>query len=181
MATHKAVQMQSAGAPLRLVDVETLSPGRDEVRLAVSACGICGTDRAFVSGGFPDMLWPLTLGPEIGRIIAELGEGIDDFAVGERVAVGWFGGHCNHCDHCRKGIFIHCANMKVPSWHYPGGYLRLGHFGVQFARAMGFETMHFAVVSGVRAWIEELPLSQAADGYAAMEQGRARYRTVLTM
>jgi D-arabinose 1-dehydrogenase-like Zn-dependent alcohol dehydrogenase len=43
------------------------------------------------------------------------------------------------------------------------------------------ETMHFALLSGVRAWIEELPLSQAADGYAALEQGRAHYRTVLTV
>jgi alcohol dehydrogenase len=43
------------------------------------------------------------------------------------------------------------------------------------------DTMHFAVLSGVRPWVEELPLAQAADGYAAMEQGRAHYRTVLTM
>ncbi len=43
------------------------------------------------------------------------------------------------------------------------------------------ETMHFAVLSGVRAWIEQLPLSHAADGYAAMEQGRSHYRAVLNM
>jgi D-arabinose 1-dehydrogenase-like Zn-dependent alcohol dehydrogenase len=43
------------------------------------------------------------------------------------------------------------------------------------------DTMQFAVLSGVRAWIEELPLSQAAEGYAALEQGRAHYRTVLTV
>jgi D-arabinose 1-dehydrogenase-like Zn-dependent alcohol dehydrogenase len=43
------------------------------------------------------------------------------------------------------------------------------------------DTMQFAVLSGVRAWIEELPLSQAAEGYQALEQGRAHYRTVLTM
>jgi len=43
------------------------------------------------------------------------------------------------------------------------------------------DTMHFALLSGVRAWIEELPLSQAAEGYATLEQGRAHYRTVLTM
>lgn len=41
--------------------------------------------------------------------------------------------------------------------------------------------MQFAVLSGVRAWIEQLPLAQAAEGYAAMEEGRAHYRTVLTM
>ncbi len=43
------------------------------------------------------------------------------------------------------------------------------------------ETMHFAVLSGVRALIEERPLSEAAEAYAAMEHGRARYRMVLTM
>src|SRR5215472_8781236 len=197
MPTHKAVQIQSAGAPLELADVETSPPGRDEVRIAVSACGVCGTDRHFANGGFPGMSWPLTLGHEIAGTIVELGEGVEEFAVGDRVAVGWFGGCCYHCDLCRKGIFIHCANGKVPSWQYPGGYAEsatvpvsalaripselsdaeaapmgcagvttynalrhtkalpgdrvavvgvggLGHLGVQFARAMGFETIAIA-------------------------------------
>lgn len=329
--------MQAPGGSLELAEVETKPPGRDEVRLTVTACGVCGTDRAFANAGFPNMSWPLTLGHEIAGTIAELGAGVQGFAVGDRVAVGWFGGNCNRCDPCRRGIFIHCANMLVPSWQYPGGYAQsvtvpanalaripselsdveaapmgcagvttynalrhtkalpgdrvailgvggLGHLGVQFARAMGFETiaiargsgkesdarklgahhyidstsgdvakalralggatvvlgtaansaamadtvggllpqgelitigvttdplpispvqlitpgvsivghpsgtskdvedtMRFAVLTGVRAWIEELPLSQAAEGYAAMEQGRAHYRTVLTM
>ncbi|CQD14412.1 adhA_2 [Mycobacterium lentiflavum] len=337
MPTHQAVQMRSPGGSLELAEVQTKPPGRDEVRLTVTACGVCGTDRAFANGGFPNMTWPLTLGHEIAGTIAELGEGVEGFAVGDRVAVGWFGGNCNRCDACRRGILIHCLNMKVPSWQYPGGYAQavtvpanalaripaalsdveaapmgcagvttynalrhtkalpgdrvailgvggLGHLGVQFSRAMGFETiaiargsakesdarklgahhyidstsgdvaealqalggatvvlatasnsaamadtvggllprgelitigvttdplpispvqlitsgvsivghpsgtskdvedtMHFAVLSGVRAWIEELPLAQAADGYAAIEQGRAHYRTVLTM
>jgi alcohol dehydrogenase len=43
------------------------------------------------------------------------------------------------------------------------------------------ETMHFAVLSGVRARIQERPLASAAEAYSAMEQGRARYRMVLTM
>ncbi|MBW0016959.1 MAG: alcohol dehydrogenase catalytic domain-containing protein [Mycobacterium sp.] len=337
MATHRAVQVRSAGAALELADVETRSPDRAEVRLKVNACGVCGTDVHFVNGGFPGMSWPLTPGHEIAGTIAELGAGVEEFAVGDRVAVGWFGGNCNHCDPCRKGIFIHCANGKVPSWQYPGGYAEsvtvpanalaripaelsdaeaapmgcagvttynalrhtkavpgdriailgvggLGHLGIQFSRAMGFETialnrgtakaedaqklgahhyidttdgdvahairalggavvvlgtagnskamadtiggllpqgelvtigvtpeplpispvqlitpglsvvghpsgtakdieetLHFAVLSGVRAWIEELPLAQAAEGYATLEQGRAHYRTVLIM
>ena len=337
MNSHKAVQVKSAGGSLELVEVDTTAPVRGEVRIDIGACGICGTDAHFVGGAFPGLSWPLTPGHEIAGKIAELGDGVEDFAVGDRVAVGWFGGNCNHCDPCRKGIFIHCANGKVPGWQYPGGYsesvtapatalaripselsdaeaapmgcagvttynaLRhtkalpgdrvailgvggLGHLGVQFARAMGFETiainrgtakkddalklgahhyidssngdvaealqvlggaavvlatagnsgamaatvgglqpqgelvtigvtadplpisplqlitpglsvighpsgtakdvedtMHFAVLSGVRAWIEELPLSQVAEGYAALEQGRAHYRTVLTV
>jgi D-arabinose 1-dehydrogenase-like Zn-dependent alcohol dehydrogenase len=43
------------------------------------------------------------------------------------------------------------------------------------------DTMQFAVLTGVRAWIEELPLSQAAEGYATLQQGRAHYRTILTI
>ncbi|EUA35653.1 alcohol dehydrogenase GroES-like domain protein [Mycobacterium xenopi 3993] len=107
---------------MELVDVDTISPGPSEVRLDVAACGICGTDRAFVHDGFPDITWPLTPGHEIAGTIAEVGADVDDFVVGDRVAVGWFGGNCGHCIPCRKGIFIHCENLKVPSWQYPGGY-----------------------------------------------------------
>ena len=337
MSTHQAVHVQSADAAFELVDVETTSPPRDHVRISVSACGICGTDRAFIGGGFPGISWPLTPGHEIAGTIAELGAGVDNYLVGDRVAVGWFGGHCNTCVPCRQGDFIHCENMQVPSWQYPGGYAEsvtvpanalaripdgltlaeaapmgcagvttyhalrqtkavagdrvavlgiggLGHLGVQFARAMGFETiaigrgpgkgedarelgahhyvdstagdvgqalgelggvsvvlatvgnaeamaatvggllprgelvaigvtadplpispmqliipglsitghpsgtardieetMHFAVQSGVRARIQEQPLARAAEAYAAMEQGKARYRMVLTV
>ena len=122
MSSHKAVQVKSAGAALELADVETRSPERGEVRISVGACGICGTDAHFVAGDFPGLSWPLTLGHEIAGKIAEIGSGVDEFAVGDRVAVGWFGGNCNHCKQCRKGLFIHCVNGKVPSWHYPGGY-----------------------------------------------------------
>ena len=337
MATHRAVHVKSAGEPLELVEVETTSAPPGHVRIDVNACGVCGTDHAFVAGAFPNLTWPITPGHEIAGTVAELGSGVEGFAVGDRVAVGWFGGNCNHCVPCRKGQFMQCVNLQVPSWSYPGGYAEsvtvpataiaripdalsfaeaapmgcagvttynalrhtgatggdrvavlglggLGHLGVQWARAMGFETiaiargagkaedakelgahhyidstaadvaealqalggaqvvlataansaamaatvgglapqgelviigatfdplpiapgdllfgnfsvighpsgtsadiedtMHFAVQSGVRARIEEMALAQAAEAYAAMDQGRARYRMVLTM
>lgn len=341
MPTHKAVLVESAGAALTFADIETTSPPRDHVRIEVAACGVCGTDQGLVAGGFPNMTWPITLGHEIAGTVAELGDGVRDgvdaFSVGDRVAVGWFGGNCNRCVPCRKGQFMQCVRMQVPSLHYPGGYAEsvtapvtalaripdglsfaeaapmgcagvttfnglrntraksgdlvavlgvggLGHLGVQFARAMGFETvaiargaekeadarelgahhyidsravdvaaalkdlggaavvlataansqamadtvgglgpqgelviigvtgdplpiapaqlisdglsvsghpsgtsrdveetMRFAVQSGVRARIEERPLAEATEAYAAMAEGRARYRMVLTM
>ncbi|MGV0742949.1 alcohol dehydrogenase catalytic domain-containing protein [Mycolicibacterium sp. XJ870] len=337
MPTHRAVHVQSSGGSLELADAETMSPERGHVRVAVAACGVCGTDRAIVNGGFPGITWPLTPGHEIAGTVAELGAGVDDFAVGDRVSIGWFGGHCGTCIPCRKGLFIHCEIGQIPSLHYPGGYAEsatvpanalaripdelsfaeaapmgcagvttynalrhtralpgdlvavlgvggLGHLGVQFASAMGFETvaiargsdkekdarafgarhyidstaedvsgslrklggaavvlatagnsqamadtigglaprgelvaigvatdplpispaqliqpalsisghpsgtardveetMHFAVLTGVRAQIEERPLADAANAYAAMEEGRARYRMVLTV
>jgi len=112
MPSHKAVQVKSAGARLELADVETTPPGRGEVRISVKACGICGTDAHFVAGDFPGLSWPITLGHEIAGTIAEIGAGVEEFAVGDRVAVGWFGGNCNHCAQCRKGQFIHCLTAK---------------------------------------------------------------------
>ena len=201
MTTHRAVQVASASQPLTLVDVETSSPPPGHVRIAVAAAGVCGTDHAFVNGGFPGLSWPVTPGHEIAGTIAELGDGVEDFAVGDRVEVGWFGGNCNRCVPCRKGYFMQCERMQVPGWQYPGGYAEsatvpwtalaripdglsfveaaplgcagvttfnglrstkakagdlvavlgvggLGHLGVQFARAMGFETVAIARGSG---------------------------------
>lgn len=336
MSTHKAVQVPSANEALTVVEVDTVSPPPGHVRLDVAACGVCGTDREFHAGHFPGLQWPLTLGHEIAGTVAEVGDAVEDFAVGDRVAVGWFGGNCNRCIPCRKGFFMQCERMQVPSWHYPGGYAEsvtvpwtalarvpeglsfveaapmgcagvttfnglrqtrakagdlvailgvggLGHLGVQWARAMGFETvaiargtgkadearelgahhyidstaqdvaaelqklggaavvlatannaeamaatvgglgpagelvavgvtaenlpispldiinsglsvvghpsgtardveetLHFALLTGVRAMVEERPLAQAAEAFEAMDAGRARYRMVLT-
>jgi alcohol dehydrogenase len=337
MSTHKAIHVESAGGQFSLANVETTSPPTDHVRISVAACGVCGTDQAFINGAFPNMAWPLTPGHEIAGTIAELGDGVEGFTVGQRVAVGWFGGNCNKCVPCRKGKFMQCEKGQVPSWQYPGGFAEsivvpatalaripdelsfaeaaplgcagvttfnalrksaaepgdlvavlgiggLGHLGVQWARAMSFETvaiargpekaadakelgahhyidskavevgaalqdlggatvvlataanaaaigqtvsglgpegqlivvgvsadpmpispqdliipgrsvighpsgtsrdveetMRFAVQCGVRPYIEEMPLGQAAEAYAAMMDGRARYRKVLTM
>lgn len=113
MPTHEAVHIASAGEPLTLTDVETTSPPRDHVGIAVAACGVCGTDHAFVNGAFPGLTWPLTPGHEIAGTIAEVGDGVEDFAVGDRVEVGWFGGNCNRCVPCRKGYFMQCERLQV--------------------------------------------------------------------
>src|SRR6185312_7240556 len=120
--THRAVHVTAPQSPLQLVDVETTPPPPDHVRIAVNASGVCGTDREFVHGRFPNLTWPVTPGHEIAGTIAELGERVESFTIGDRVSVGWFGGNCNHCAQCRKGWLIHCENGQVPGWHYPGGY-----------------------------------------------------------
>jgi alcohol dehydrogenase len=201
MSTHRAAQVSAANQPLTLVDVETTSPPPGHVRLDVAACGVCGTDHGFVSGVFPGLSWPVTPGHEIAGSVAELGDGVEDFAVGDRVAVGWFGGNCTRCVPCRQGYFMQCERLQVPSWHYPGGYAEsvttpatalaripdelsfveaaplgcagvttfnalrrtravagdlvavlgiggLGHLGVQWAKAMGFETVAIARGAG---------------------------------
>lgn len=220
MATHRAVHVPSAGAALTLTDVETTSPPRDHVRIAVVASGVCGTDHAFVNGGFPNLSWPVTPGHEVAGTIAEVGDGVEDFAVGDRVAVGWFGGNCNRCVPCRQGYIMQCERMQVPGWQYPGGYAEsvtapatalaripeglsfseaapmgcagvttfnglrntrakagdlvavlgvggLGHLGVQFARAMGFETVAIARGPGKQEDAKKLGAHHYVDSNAS--------------
>ncbi|TQS41962.1 alcohol dehydrogenase catalytic domain-containing protein [Cryptosporangium phraense] len=193
MSRIRSAQIDEPGGPFRLVERERPEPGPGQVRVTVEACGVCRTDSAFVDGVFP-VSFPLVTGHEIAGRIDAVGDGADGWEVGDRVAVGWFGGHCGVCDPCREGDFIHCARLQVPGWAYPGGYseavvvpataparipdaltaveaapmgcagvavfnaLRrssaragdlvavlglggLGHLGVQFARAMGFEVV----------------------------------------
>lgn len=121
MSTIRSAQIAEAGGAFGLVTGQTPEPGRGEVRLAVEAVGVCHTDHYFVNGGYP-VEWPAVFGHEIAGRIDALGEGVDGWTVGERVAVGWFGGNCGTCGSCRGGDFIHCAEVKVPGWHYAGGY-----------------------------------------------------------
>jgi alcohol dehydrogenase len=75
-----------------------------------------------VNGYLPGLQFPLTPGHEIAGRIDAVGEGVEDWPVGTRVAVGWFGGNCGHCTPCRRGDFVDCVNLQVPGLSYPGGY-----------------------------------------------------------
>jgi len=121
MTISRSVQVAQAGGPFTLVSAEPVEPARGQVRLAVDAVGICHTDKYFVNGGYP-VEWPAVFGHEIAGRIAALGEGVEGWSVGDRVAVGWFGGNCGVCEPCREGDFIHCVAILVPGWQYPGGY-----------------------------------------------------------
>ncbi|MEU9289979.1 alcohol dehydrogenase [Streptomyces sp. NPDC048275] len=199
MSTYRVAQVTAPNGTFELAEREVPQPGSGQVRIAVEACGVCHTDAAFVSGGLPGVSFPEVPGHEIAGHIEELGEGAQDrgWQVGDRVAVGWFGGSCGHCKPCREGDFIVCRNLKVPGWTYDGGFAEkvtapvdalaripdavsasdagpmacagvtvfnglrrssarpgdlvavlglggLGHLGVQYAVAMGFETVAIA-------------------------------------
>lgn len=118
----RSVQASQVNAPLRVVDVPQPSPGRGEVRIAVEACGICGSDVGMVHGAFGDGPFPLTPGHEIAGRIDMLGTGVEGWEPGDRVAVGWFGGNDGCCQACREGDAINCVNLQVPGLAYPGGY-----------------------------------------------------------
>ncbi len=335
-ATHRAMQVAEAGSDFALVDVETQAPRVNQVRVAVEACGVCHSDAMITAGVIPGSSFPITTGHEIAGRIDAVGDGVTGWEIGDRVAVGWYGGSCGHCDACREGDGVNCPETQIPGVAFAGGFadsvvvpavalaripdeltaveaaplacagvtvynaLRrssarpgdvvailglggLGHLGVQFAAAMGFntvaiargpekaelahrlgtaqyidsvaedvaealqalggakvvlstvtnsdamsatidglgrrgelvivgvdmdslqvspmqlvgggkrvsghpsgiavdtqDTMRFAVLSGVRAWTEEVPLEDADTAFEAMLSGKARFRMVLT-
>ncbi|MCX4641630.1 MULTISPECIES: alcohol dehydrogenase [unclassified Streptomyces] len=199
MSTYRVAQVNEPNGTFELAEREVAQPGSGQVRIAVEACGVCHSDALFVSAGLPGVSFPEVPGHEIAGRIEELGEGAQDrgWQVGDRVAVGWFGGSCGHCKSCREGDFIVCRNLKVPGWAYDGGFAEkviapvdalaripdavsasdagpmacagvtvfnglrrssarpgdliavlglggLGHLGVQYAIAMGFETVAIA-------------------------------------
>jgi alcohol dehydrogenase len=122
MSTFRSAQVTEPGGAFRIVEQELTEPGRGQVRVAVEACGICRTDAAFVDAAFPNVPFPLVTGHEIAGRIDAVGDDVEGWAPGQRVAVGWFGGHCGTCLSCREGDFIHCERIQVPGWAYPGGY-----------------------------------------------------------
>ena len=120
--TIRGVQVSQADGPLQVIDLPQPRPGSDHVRIAVQACGICHSDADMVHGLFGDQPFPLTPGHEIAGRIDALGEDVEDWEIGDRVAVGWFGGNDGICQACREGDAMDCVNLQVPGLAYPGGY-----------------------------------------------------------
>jgi propanol-preferring alcohol dehydrogenase len=334
--TFRAVEVTRPGV-LKLVRHTLPEPAPGQVRLRVEACGVCHSDSATVEGQFPGLSLPRAPGHEVVGRIDALGSGVQGWAIGQRVGVGFLGGSCGHCEFCRGGDLVNCRNQEWTGIHHDGGYAEvmiakasglvaipddlssaaatpllcaglttfsalrnsparpgdlvavfgiggLGHLGVQYARHMGFEvvaiargadkaelakklgahhyidsadsdpaaalqalggakvilitasggktvaatfkglrpggvsivlgvalepdevssmdlifgsrklegaltgdpatgdaTLRFSALSGVSAMIEAVPLDQAANAYAKMMAGKARFRMVLTM
>jgi alcohol dehydrogenase len=122
MTTFRAAQVTSPRGPLALVDRRLTDPAPGTVRVAVEACGICHSDSVLVDDILPGLRFPVTPGHEIAGRIDALGEGVLGWREGERVAIGWSGGHCGRCRGCRRGDFVHCEVGMVTGATFPGGY-----------------------------------------------------------
>ncbi|HEY2501025.1 MAG TPA: alcohol dehydrogenase catalytic domain-containing protein, partial [Mycobacterium sp.] len=122
MTTFRAAQVTSPRGQLALVDRTLTDPAPGTVRVAVEACGICHSDSIFVDGQWPGLQFPLTPGHEIAGRIDALGEGVQGWHEGERVAIGASGGYCEHCRSCRRGELVHCEVGMVTGATFPGGY-----------------------------------------------------------
>jgi D-arabinose 1-dehydrogenase-like Zn-dependent alcohol dehydrogenase len=222
-----------ANAPLRSEDRPLPQPGRGEVRIAVRACGVCHSDSFVTQGLWPGLKLPRVPGHEVTGVIDAVGDGVTRLAPGDRVGVGWHGGHDGSCPACLRGRFLNCEQGRVTGVTVDGGYAEamtipavavaplpagldfaeaapllcagvttfnalrnagarpgdlvavqglggLGHLGVQYARAMGFEVAAVARGADKAALARELGAHHYVDseredaGRALAKLGGAR-------
>ena len=118
----KVVQVPAAGADFQIVERQIPEPGAGHVRIKVQACGICHSDVLTKEGHWPGIQYPRVPGHEVAGVVDGLGAGVSGWRAGQRVGVGWHGGHDNTCPQCRRGDFRNCRNLKVAGISYDGGY-----------------------------------------------------------
>jgi len=122
IAAMKTAEILGPGADFQIAEREIPKPGAREVRIKVQACGICHSDALTKDGTWPGIRYPRVPGHEVAGIVDELGTGVSEWQPGQRVGVGWHGGHDGTCLACRRGDFRNCENLKIPGISYDGGY-----------------------------------------------------------
>jgi D-arabinose 1-dehydrogenase-like Zn-dependent alcohol dehydrogenase len=213
--------------PFVLEDRAIPEPKRGEVRIRVHACGVCHSDSFVAEGLWPGLQLPRVPGHEVAGIIDALGEATTRFRAGDRVGLGWHGGHDGTCDACLRGKFLHCRNARVTGIAYDGGYAEyviapeiavapipdgldfaeaapllcagvttfnalrnvgarsgdlvavqglggLGHLGVQYARAMGFE------VAAISRGTDKEEFARKLGAHHYVDSGRKDFAQTLT-
>jgi D-arabinose 1-dehydrogenase-like Zn-dependent alcohol dehydrogenase len=123
MPRMRAAEVKAPGAAFELVEREAGEPGAGQVRIRVQASGICHSDSLTKEGLWAGLEFPRVAGHEIAGLVDALGPGVAPWKVGDRVGVGWHGGHCGHCDACRRGSFVTCqVSPTIPGIHHDGGH-----------------------------------------------------------
>jgi D-arabinose 1-dehydrogenase-like Zn-dependent alcohol dehydrogenase len=122
VATMKVAQVLKPGTDFQIVERDIPNPQPGHVRIKVQACGVCHSDVLTKDGLWPGLQYPRVPGHEVAGVIDELGAGVSAWKKGQRVGVGWHGGHDNTCRECRRGDFRNCQNRKIAGISYDGGY-----------------------------------------------------------
>jgi alcohol dehydrogenase, propanol-preferring len=94
MPKMKAVQVSQPNGPFEVVSLDVRDPGASEIRIRVEACGVCHSDAVTKGGAYPGLTLPRVPGHEIAGRVDAVGASVRAWKPGDRVGVGWDGGHC---------------------------------------------------------------------------------------
>jgi len=118
----KTAQISKPGGDFELVERDIPEPAAGQVRVKVEACGICHSDALVKEGLWPGLQYPRVPGHEVAGRVDAVGDHVASWEKGDRVGVGWHGGHDFVCAQCRRGDFAMCTNRKVTGIDFDGGY-----------------------------------------------------------
>ena len=118
----RAMVLPAAGASLVLQEREDPTPGDGQIRVRVSACGVCRTDLHVVDGELPDIKYPIIPGHEIVGRVDLVGAGVTTHRIGDRVGIPWLGHTCGVCRFCREGMENLCDRPLFTGYTRDGGF-----------------------------------------------------------
>jgi propanol-preferring alcohol dehydrogenase len=118
----RAMVLTAPGAPLQLQERQDPAPGPGEVRVKISACGVCRTDLHVVDGELPGISYPIVPGHEVVGRVDVLGAGVSALRIGERVGVPWLGYTCGECSYCASGQENLCDRPLFTGYTRDGGF-----------------------------------------------------------
>ncbi len=132
-----AMVLNTAGGRLEWTESPDRAPGPGQIRVKVSACGVCRTDLHVLDGELPDQKLPIIPGHEIVGRIEALGDDVADLHLGERVGVPWLGHTCGVCPYCRGDRENLCDAPQFTGYTRDGGYATSVIADARFAFPLG--------------------------------------------
>ena len=133
----QAMVLKKLGAHLEWTDLADRQPGPGEIRVKVSACGVCRTDLHVVDGELPNPQVPIIPGHEIVGRIDVIGSAVEGLRVGERVGIPWLGHTCGVCPYCRGGQENLCDRPLFTGYTRDGGFATATIADARYAFPLG--------------------------------------------
>jgi len=132
LTSYRAAVVHEFATPLRVETVPAADLATGQVRVKVEATGLCHTDIHAAHGDWPvKPSPPFVPGHEGVGIVVELGPGVTEVALGDRVAMPWLGYACGTCDHCVSGWETLCLEQKNMGYSFDGTF---GEYTTAYAR-----------------------------------------------
>jgi propanol-preferring alcohol dehydrogenase len=129
--------LTSPGSPLRLQERDDPLPGNDEIRVKVSACGVCRTDLHVIDAELPGIKYPIVPGHEIVGRVDLVGADVTNHRIGDRVGIPWLGYTCGVCRFCKAGMENLCDRPLFTGYTRDGGFATHALADARYAFPLG--------------------------------------------
>ena len=152
----QAMVLNKIGSALEWADLPDRAPGPGEIRVRVTACGVCRTDLHVVDGELPNPVLPIIPGHEIVGRVEALGSGVEGLRVGERVGIPWLGHTCGVCPYCAMQRENLCDHPLFTGFTRDGGFATATIADARFAFPLGEDGTDVSVApllcAGITTW-----------------------------